>query len=118
MQVSERQEGDATIVKLEGRFDFANRRVFKDTIDRVQSSSSQRVILDLEGVSFVDSSALGLLVIAHQQFKTRQQRLSLAHPQPYVRQVLELANVPKMIPVYSTVREAVAAAGEAMTAVR
>lgn len=118
MQVTERQEGDVTVVKLEGRFDFASRREFKDAVDRLQTTNSSLIVLDLEHVAFVDSSALGLLVIAHQNFKSKHKRLTIANPQPIVRQVLELANVPKMIPVYGTVREALEAVTEPVTANR
>ena len=108
MKVSEQQQDGATILNLQGRFDFGSRKEFKDTIDRLQAGGCRHIILDLEGVSFVDSSALGLLVIAHQNLKLKEARLSLVKPQAYVRQVLDLANVPKMIPVYSTLQDAFA----------
>jgi len=75
-------------------------------MDRLQQAGCQHVILNLEKVSFVDSSALGLLVVAHQNLKLKEGRISLVNPQSYVRQILDLANVPRMIPVFSTVEEA------------
>ena len=107
MQISEHKEEGAVILDLEGRFDFGARKVFKDAVERIQKEEEcVHIILNMERVSFVDSSALGLLVIAHQNLKIKQSQLSLVNPQPYVRQVLDLANVPKMIQVYPTVQEA------------
>ncbi len=60
------------------------------------------IVLDLAQVSFVDSSALGLLVISHQNLKNKKIPFCLVNPQTYVRQVLDLANVAKMIPIYRT----------------
>ena len=108
MQVTEQQQNGASVLSLDGRFDFGTRKTFKETIDRLQGGGCRHVVLNLEKVSFVDSSALGLLVIAHQNLKLKHARLSLVNPQVYVKQVLDLANVPKMIPIYSTVEEAVA----------
>ena len=60
----------------------------------------------MEGITFVDSSALCLLVIAHQNLKIKQAQLTIVNPQAYVRQVLDLANIPKMIQIVSSVEEA------------
>ncbi len=108
MQVTERQEQGATVVDLEGRFDFGSRREFKESMERLGEVGGQHIILNLEKVSFVDSSALGLLVVAHQNLKLKQGRISMVNPQTYVRQILELANVPKMIPVYPSLQDALA----------
>ena len=106
MQISEEQEDGVVILDLEGRFDFGARKVFKDAVERIQKEGCLHIILNMERVSFVDSSALGLLVIAHQNLKIKQAQLSLVNPQPYVRQVLDLANVPKMIQVFSSIQDA------------
>ena len=106
MQISEQQENGAVILVLEGRFDFGARKHFKDTIERIQQEGCSHIILNMESISFVDSSALGLLVIAHQNLKVKQAQLTIVNPQPYVRQVLDLANVPKMIQVLSSLEEA------------
>lgn len=106
MQISEQKEDGVVVLDLEGRFDFGARKVFKDTVERVQGEGCLHIIINMERVSFVDSSALGLLVIAHQNLKIKQSQLSLVNPQPYVRQVLDLANVPKMVQLFSTIEEA------------
>lgn len=109
MQLKERKEQGATILDFEGRFDFSARREFKEAIEQIQERGEQQIILNLEGVSFIDSSALGMLVVAHQNSKLKQGHICLVNPQTYVRQILDLANVPKMIPVYNNVQDALAA---------
>ncbi len=108
MKLTEHQHGSATVLDINGRFDFAARREFKEAMDRLQQAGCRHVVLNIEQVSFVDSSALGLLVVAHQNLKLKEGRISLVNPQSYVRQILDLANVPRMIPVYSTIEEACA----------
>lgn len=118
MELTERKQGPATVLEINGRFDFAARREFKDAMERIQQAGCQHVILNLEKVSFVDSSALGLLVVAHQNLKLKDGRISLVNPQSYVRQILDLANVPRMIPVFSTVEEACAGFEQSAAAAR
>ena len=111
MKVTENQDGEFAILDLEGRFDFGARRDFKDAVDRVQNSGSRYIILNLQDIAFVDSSALGLLVVAHQNLKLKEGRIGLVNPQPYVRQILDLANVPRMIPIFPSVDDAKAGIG-------
>jgi anti-anti-sigma factor len=92
------------ILHLDGRFDFGVRKIFKEAVDGVSVEGSS-VVLDLEKVTFVDSSALGLLVICHQNLKNKNVSFFLVNPQTYVKQVLELANIGKMIPIYQTLSE-------------
>jgi len=106
MEIQESQQGTATVLEITGRFDFGARREFKEIMERIQQAGCRHVVINMAGVSFVDSSALGLLVVAHQNLKLKEGRISLVNPQSYVRQILDLANVPRMIPVFSTIEEA------------
>lgn len=93
-----------TVLQLDGRFDFGSRKTFKEAVDRAVDAQNP-VALDLGKVTFVDSSALGLLVICHQNLKNKNVPFYLVNPQTYVKQVLDLANIGKMIPIYQTVAE-------------
>jgi anti-sigma B factor antagonist len=97
----------AVLVKLAGRFEFGTRNDYKRVIGQIVQEGHHRLILDLEQVTFLDSSALGLLLLTDQNFKLKQGSLGLVRPAGYVRQVLDLANLPKVIPVYESVDDAV-----------
>lgn len=104
MTITQKQSGGRVLVQMDGRFDFATRKIFKDAMDEAMREGIP-IVLDLGRVSFVDSSALGLLVISHQNLKNKKIPFCLVNPQTYVRQVLDLANVAKMIPIYGTLEE-------------
>ena len=101
---------NAVLVKLAGRFEFGTRNDYKRVIGQIVQEGHHRLVLDLEQVTFLDSSALGLLLLTDQNFKLNQGSLGLVKPTGYVRQVLELANLPKVIPVYDSVDDALNAA--------
>lgn len=104
MTITQEQGKCHVILTMEGRFDFGVRKIFKDAIEKA-AELKYPIVLDLGLVTFLDSSALGLLVISHQMLKTKQIPFYLVNPQTYVRQVLDLANVAKMIPIYATTEE-------------
>jgi anti-anti-sigma factor len=65
--------------------------------------------VNLEQVRFVDSSGLGLLVLVSQNFRLMQAQVSMLKPQRYVREIMSLANIPKMIPIYESEDDALTA---------
>jgi anti-anti-sigma factor len=104
MNVTQEKNEQSVVLHLAGRFDFGARKTFKDAMDEALKEEMP-IVLDFRQVSFVDSSALGLLVIAHQTLKSKKIHLSLVNPQAYVQQVLDLANVAKMIPINQPMKE-------------
>jgi anti-anti-sigma factor len=60
----------------------------------------------MAGVRFVDSSGLGLLALVSQNFKLTQGRVSLLRPQSYVREIMSLANITQLMPIYDNEQDA------------
>jgi anti-anti-sigma factor len=99
MTITEEIIGHTATLKLEGSFTYTQRKLFQDTLKNLNDKNVEHVIVDLAHVSFLDSAALGLLMITHRQLVADKRRLSLAHPQSTVRQIIELANLHKTIPL-------------------
>ena len=106
MQIERSSTDGAVVVRIEGRFEFSTRNEYKRLIGQIVQEGHRRLVLDLEGVTFLDSSALGLMLLTDQNFKLKKGSFSLVKPTGYVRQVIELANLPRVIPVYDSVDEA------------
>lgn len=109
MDITQRAVKDATVLDLKGDLTYSNRAAFKTAVEQVKSRGCRHLIVNLEQVRFVDSSGLGMLVLLSQSFKLQQSRVSLLKPQNYVREIMSLANIPKMIPIYETEGEALTA---------
>lgn len=104
---------NAALVTLEGRFEFGTRNEYKRVIGQIVQDGYQQLVLDLERVTFLDSSALGLLLLTDQNFKLKKGSFSIVKPTGYVRQVLELTNLPTVIPVFNSVDDAINGAAPA-----
>lgn len=107
MRITQRSVRDATVLDMADEFTYSTRKEFSVPVEKLRQSGCRHVILNMKLVTFVDSAAIGLLALAAQQFKTDNRKLSLVGPQGTVKQVLDLSNISKLIPVYSTEEAAV-----------
>ena len=99
MTITEEIHDQTATLKLEGGFTYTQRKLFQETIKNLSSKNVEHIIIDLAQVAFLDSAALGLLMITHRQLLADKRQLSLAYPQATVRQIIELANLHKTIPL-------------------
>ena len=110
MRITQRAFRNAIVLDLADEFTFASRKDFGSALDKVKQSACRLLILNFEQVTFADSAAIGILALAAQQFELDNRKLTIASPQGTVKQILELANIHKMIPVFSS--EEAAAVGD------
>jgi len=101
-----KSDSGVTVVAPTGRLDVAGAPALKDAIGGVVRDGQARVVIDMEGVSFVDSTGLGSVIAALKQIRNRQGQLRLAAPNQQVRVVLELTTLDRVFPYYATVEEA------------
>lgn len=113
MEIRERAIPHATVLDLNGDLTYAQREVFKTAVEGLRKRGCRHVIVNMAAVRFVDSSGLGLLATLSQSFRQAQARLSVVKPQSYVREILGLAHIPKLIPICESEEEAVAEHGQA-----
>ena len=113
MQTKERPVSNGVILDITGDLTYANRELFKTAVDQVRQNGCRHLILNMADVRFVDSSGLGLLALVSQNFKLTQGKVSMLKPQSYVREIMTLANIPKLIPVYDNEQDAVGGNQEA-----
>jgi anti-sigma B factor antagonist len=107
LEVQTRQaDSGATVVAPTGRLDVAGAPALKDAISEALKNGQAKVVIDMEGVSFVDSTGLGSVIAALKQIRSSQGDLRLAAPNQQVRVVLELTTLDRVFPYYSTVEEA------------
>lgn len=108
VQLVERLVQNRTILELTGDLTYANREEFKTAVDILRQKGCRYLILDLTGVRFIDSSGLGQLAFVSRNFRLTQGRVSLLRPQRYVREIMGLANITQLMPIYDSEQGALA----------
>lgn len=97
MQVETKIDNGVAQLRLSGRFDFNAHRDFRSAYESVlERAEVSSLLIDLDGVDYLDSSALGMLLIVREKAMQGRKSLSLSKPRPGVKQVLDIANFGKL----------------------
>ncbi len=101
MNVSVNQENGCARLALKGRFDFTCHRGFKQAYeDAFAGGDTKEVVVDLREVEYLDSSALGMLLLLRDKGKSMGKPVSLANCTGTVRDVLRVANFDKLFTLH------------------
>mgnify|MGYP006281548813 CR=1 FL=1 len=77
---------------LQGKFTFADHANFRNVIDCVKENDVSTLTLDLEKLEFVDSAALGMLLVAREEAQKHDVSITLVSPSGHVKKMFELSN--------------------------
>lgn len=86
------QDG-ATVIAVSGELDLASSPALQEEIDRVASSDSKMLIIDLRKLDFMDSTGLSVLVRAHQRAEEQGRQLAMVKGPQQVQRLLSLTGV-------------------------
>ncbi|MGC4745545.1 STAS domain-containing protein [Micromonospora sp. DT201] len=104
--LSTRQGRIGTVVEVAGDLDMSTTPELRDQLRKLVDSDTPVVVVDLTGVGFMDSSGLGVLVVAYKDLRERDGWLALAGVSQPVRTVLSITSVDRVIGVFDTVHDA------------
>lgn len=96
------------VLHLEGRLDLVSAATVKSEILRAVEQGRARVVIDLKGVSFVDSSGLGALIGGLRAARTAGGDLRIANPGPQARMILELTTLDRVLAPHDNIEAAIA----------
>lgn len=88
-----------TTIKLEGRFDFDAHREFREAVETAIAAAGTQISVDLGTVDYLDSSALGMLLMLRDKAKGVNREVSLSNCKGSVKQVLDIANFSRLFRV-------------------
>lgn len=90
-----------TLLQLSGRFDFTTRSQFiAQADDAISRASSPEIGVDMSGVDYIDSSALGMLLMLRDKAKKLDKAVFLINPSGYVRQVIVTAQFDRLFAIH------------------
>ncbi|QGP94051.1 STAS domain protein [Neomoorella glycerini] len=101
LQVFFSMEGKELWVRVKGEVDLesadALRRELEASLDHARP---EVLLLDLEGVTFMDSSGLGVILGRYRRLKKQGGRVVICRPQPQVRRLLEISGLSKIMTIH------------------
>jgi len=99
---------DIVVLEISGRITIGRecKQLEWATDSLVREKQQKKIIFDLSGVTHIDSTGIGIIVMSAGQVKEAGGQLRLAGVNRHVEQVLKLTSVDKLVICNSTVTEA------------
>ncbi len=92
-------ESGVVVVKPTGRLNMTAARMLREELHALVDSGGNRVVVDLSGVEFIDSSGLGALLSGLKAARQAGGDLHIAAPNRQTTTVLELTNLNRVLRV-------------------
>ena len=91
-----REEADV-VVAVEGQIDMATVPALWGSLEEATSAVSTRLIVDVSGMTFVDSTGMAVFLMAHKRLRNQGAELVLRGPTPPVRRVLQIVGLDRVL---------------------
>ncbi len=91
---------DALIILVSGEIDLSTGAQLDAALTRAKAEAAARIVVDLERVTFMDATGLGILV-RHSSSDVGDSRIRLTPGPPQVQRLFELSGMRAHLPFYS-----------------
>ncbi|MEO5377730.1 MAG: STAS domain-containing protein [Magnetococcus sp. DMHC-6] len=91
-----------TVISIKGRFNFEMHSQFRSAYQEETDSGNNRgrkFIIDLTGTEYIDSSALGMLLLLREEAGTNDSNIEIINARPEIRKILETANFQRLFKI-------------------
>jgi anti-sigma B factor antagonist len=98
-----------TVVTVFGELDVASAPTLRERLIDLVSGGSHLLVLDLEGLDFLDSTGLGAIISALKRARTNGGDLRLVCTQSRIRRLFEITALDKAFPLFPSLDDAIKA---------
>jgi anti-sigma B factor antagonist len=116
MHIEERMSGDVTIISITGDITLnkGGDVILKDKVQSLLQQGRKKLVMDLGGVSYVDSAGLGQLVQVYATTRNHGGSLKLLNITKRLKDLLVVSKLLTVFDSYDTEQEAVGSFGAAV----
>lgn len=97
-----------TVVAIHGELDIASAPAFRERLIDIVNDRGVNLVLDLDGIDFLDSTGLGVIVGALKRVRTQDGDLRIVCSQPRIRRLFEITGLDRAMPLLDSLDAAVA----------
>ena len=90
---------EACLVRLEGELDLESAPALSRELDRLLAGDHRRVVIDLDGLEFADSSGLQCLLAAAALSRSDGDALRIIEPEGQVSRLFEVTEAERLLPL-------------------
>lgn len=109
MKATVRHHGKVSVVELSGKITIGEGDVrLRETIESLLKEGRSQIVLNLKGVSYMDSAGIGELVACKKRTAEKEGQIKLLNPSGRVYDVLQLTKLVDVFEVFKDERDALA----------
>jgi anti-anti-sigma factor len=105
MELKSTKNNSHTVIELSENIDLYNYSEFKNMVFENINREKKSIVLDLQNVKTIDSSALSLLVSLQRKAKDDNIQFSLVNPSEYFLNVLRISQMQDFFTIYNNLEE-------------
>src|SRR3982750_2765146 len=107
LNIAERQAGDVTVLDMSGKITIGEGSVaLRSAIRRLLEEGKKKILLNLAGVGYMDSSGIGELVSSHTAITKEEGQLKLLNLTDKLESLLAITKLLTVFDVYENESEA------------
>jgi len=91
-------DGELLTLYIQGRFDFSSHQDFRSAYESL-SKQPERYRIDMQETSYLDSSALGMLLLLRDHAGGDRARIEIHNCSPDVRKILTISNFEQLFDI-------------------
>lgn len=91
MNFNVRRFDNGVEIAIRGRMCFSDHAEFRDVLAAFDGEPGEQIVFNLQDLEFIDSSGLGMLIIARDEAKKKQMTLVLENTRSEVRRLMDMA---------------------------
>lgn len=112
IQLNQRTEDGVPLIEVAGELDLYTSPKLKAAIEGLLAQGHARLVVNLLGTTYLDSTALSVLTTALKLARDAGGNLGLVYDQPQIERMFTITGLHEIFPVFRTEGEAVNAAKE------
>ena len=106
LRLRTRSEGSGTVLTVSGEIDMQSSTVLREVLTDLIETGSHLVVINMGGVTFLDSTGLKALIYARKQIREHRGSLRLVALRSGPAKVIEITGLSDMFPIWDTVEDA------------
>ena len=108
MEITTRDYQNSNVVRVTGRVDASNYAQLEAKLKDYIGMGRRHLVLEMDGTEYLSSAGARVLITAQKALKPMGGRLAIAQPSARVVDVLKLAGLDTLFPIYDTTVAALA----------
>lgn len=100
MEIRHETIHNVDVLSLKGRLDASSARDFKEKVGSLSRENRVKLVIDMDGVDFIDSSGLGSLVSSLRTVNKQGGDIRISSLQEQVKSVFELTRLHRIFGIY------------------